>query len=98
MAFENDEMLVSAANPIIGGRPHVLLFLINAFLYQKISPEHSPGTSVVSLYLSGSVGTSTEEYVLFFSRNSRMERLLPSYVANGRWKCKVENHTIRNCG
>ena len=47
MAFENDEMLVSAANPIIGGRPHVLLFLINAFQYQKISPEHSPGMSLV---------------------------------------------------
>ena len=50
MAFENDELLVSAANPIIGGRPHVLLFLINAFLYQKISPEHSPGMSLV-LYM-----------------------------------------------
>ena len=54
MAFENDEMLVSAANPIIGGCPHVLLFLINAFQYQKISPEHSPGMSLVSNILSES--------------------------------------------
>ena len=47
MAFENEEMLVSTVNPIIGGRPNVLLFLINAFQYQKISPEHSPGVSLV---------------------------------------------------
>ena len=47
MAFEIDEMLVSTVNPIIGGGPHVLLFFINAFLYKKISPELSPGRSLL---------------------------------------------------
>ena len=53
MAFEIDEMLVSTVNPIIGGGPHVLLFLINAFLIKKYHlshdsmPEHSPGRSLV---------------------------------------------------
>ena len=32
MAFENNEMLVPTVNPIIGGGPHVLLFLINTCL------------------------------------------------------------------
>ena len=56
MAFEIDEMLVSTVNPIIAGGPHVLLFFINAFLYQKISPEQSPGRSLVfAINLSGPI-------------------------------------------